>query len=301
MANWNDLQDEIRLAGTTHDSVRRKYLKQLSELTGRNAIIYYAGWLQQQHVELNPWAYSINESDKTGFMSALHGMDKSKGLDLLLHTPGGSVSDTESLVEYLRSFFNGDIRAVVPQVAQSAGTMIALACCEIVMGRQSRLGPIDPQFAGLPAQTVVQEYEKAAQSLREDPDGEGQLWLNIVMKYPPAFYTTCVQAMEWSREMVTEWLKTGMFKDDPEAAEKAANIASELSDTTTNKSHDRQISVQRLKQLGVKVVEMEDNQYLQDAILTVHHATIQTLAARPVCKIIENQDGVASMTGFRPA
>ena len=33
----------------------------------------------------------INDEDKNGFMSAVHGLDKTKGLDLLLHTPGGLV------------------------------------------------------------------------------------------------------------------------------------------------------------------------------------------------------------------
>ena len=43
--------------------------------------------------------------------------------------------------------FGTDIRAIVPQLALSAGTMVALACKEIIMGKHSSLGPIDPQSA----------------------------------------------------------------------------------------------------------------------------------------------------------
>ena len=77
-------------------------------------------------------------------MSVIHGLDKSKGLDLFLHTPGGDVGATESLIDYLHDSFGGDIRAIIPQIAMSGGTMIACSCKEIIMGKQSSLGPIDP-------------------------------------------------------------------------------------------------------------------------------------------------------------
>ncbi len=59
--------------------------------------------------------------DKNRFMSVIHGLDKSKGLDLFLHTPGGDVGATESLIDYLHDSFEGDIRAVIPQIAMSGG------------------------------------------------------------------------------------------------------------------------------------------------------------------------------------
>jgi ClpP class serine protease len=64
----------------------------------------------------------------TGFMTAVHGLDRRKGLDLILHTPGGQINATKALVNYLRYAFKGDIRALVLHQAMSAGTIIALAC-----------------------------------------------------------------------------------------------------------------------------------------------------------------------------
>lgn len=64
---------------------------------------------------------------------------KSKyGLDLILHTHGGQIAATESIVHYLRSIFGNNIRAFIPQLAMSAGTMIALSCKEIIM-RQKKM------------------------------------------------------------------------------------------------------------------------------------------------------------------
>lgn len=144
MPDWNEILKEVRSAGSPQDSVRRRYLGLLQQATGRNIIAYYSGWLQKRDAP----GLDINDEDKNGFMTAIHGMDRSLGLDLLLHTPGGETAATESLVDYLRAMFGTDIRAIVPQLAMSGGTMIACACREVIMGKQSSLGPIDPPVQG---------------------------------------------------------------------------------------------------------------------------------------------------------
>lgn len=129
MPNWKELLEEVKTAGSTHDVIRRKYLQQLHEKTGRNVIVYYPGWFQKGDLRRQGIGeFSISDADKNGFMTAIHGMDRSKGLDLVLHTLGGDAAATESLVGYLRSMFDTDMRAIIPQIALSAGTMIACAC-----------------------------------------------------------------------------------------------------------------------------------------------------------------------------
>lgn len=83
MPSWNNLFDEIKTSGTTHDIVRRKYLKRLHLITGRNIIVYYSAWLQKP--DLPPNFTMITDSDKTGFMTVVHNLDRSKGLDLIIH------------------------------------------------------------------------------------------------------------------------------------------------------------------------------------------------------------------------
>ena len=157
MPNWSQLLDEINTFVGPHDAIRRRYLSQIHEVTGRNVIIYYSGWLQKGSVS----GVEINDEDKNGFMTVIHELDMTLGLDLILHTPGGETAATESLVDYLRAMFGTDIRAIVPQLAMSGGTMIACACKEILMGKQSSLGPIDPQLGGIPAHGVVEEFNRA--------------------------------------------------------------------------------------------------------------------------------------------
>lgn len=288
MPNWNNLLDEIKAAGSTHDMIRRKYIKQLHELTGRNVIIYYSGWLQKPGLD----GAGINDGDKVGFMTTIHGLDRTKGLDLIIHTPGGETAATESIGDYLRKMFGTNIRAVVPQLALSAGTMIACACKSILMGKHSSLGPIDPQYKGLPAHGVLEEFKQACDECKKD-QAKIPLWQPIIAKYSPTLIGECQKAIAWSEEMVKEWLMSGMLLRNPNASDKASNIIKELGDHALTKSHARHLSAYKCKEIKLEVEMLEDNQDLQDAILAVHYACIHTLSATPAIKIIENHDGTA--------
>ena len=124
MPNWGQVLNEIQGMRVENplDTIRRKYLATMHDYTGRNIIAYYSGFLQKPKGDV-----AIDDNDKNALMQAVYGLDKSKGLDIILHTPGGNTAATESIVNYLRSLFGNDIRAFIPQIAMSAGTMIARA------------------------------------------------------------------------------------------------------------------------------------------------------------------------------
>ncbi|MCK6557111.1 S49 family peptidase [Candidatus Binatia bacterium] len=291
MPTWHSLLNEVKARGSTFDVVRRERLKTLAERTGRNVIIYYSGWLQKPRLP----GTQVTDADKNGFMTVIHGLDRTKGLDLILHTPGGETAATESLVVYLRAMFGQDIRAVVPELAMSAGTMIACACREIVMGKHSSLGPIDPQFGGMAAHGVVEEFNRAHAEIKADQT-RAFVWQPIIAKYSPTLIGECEKAIQWSNEMAREWLVTGMLKDDRERDAKATRIVTELGDHALTKSHARHLSPPRCMEMGLVVRVLEDDQALQDAVLSVHHACILTLAGTGAFKIIENHEGVASLS-----
>lgn len=291
MPNWHEINSEIRVSGSTHDIVRRKYLERLHEHTGRNTIVYYSGWLQKPEIGN---ATAVNDADKNGFMTVIHRLDPSLGLDLVLHTPGGETAATESLVDYLHSVFGYNIRAIVPQLAMSAGTMIACACKEILMGKQSSLGPIDPQFRGVPAHGVVEEFQRAYEEIKRD-QAKIPVWQPIIAKYTPTFIGECEKAIEWSNEMVRDWLLSGMLKEKAEAEATADAIISELSDHSLTKAHSRHLSAEKSRSLGLTIIDLEDDDTLQDLVLSVHHVCIHTLSSTNAFKIIENHNGIASI------
>lgn len=299
MPNWEQVLDEIRNVPNPLDSTRKKYLKIMHEYTGRNVIAYYSAFIQKPHIE----GTGIDDSDKNAFMQAACGLNRSKGLDLILHTPGGNIAATESLVYYLKKLFGNDIRVFVPQIAMSAGTMISLAAKTIVMGKQSNLGPIDPQYGGMSCAAVLEEFETALKDVKEDPSSVS-VWSNIIRKYHPTFIGDCKKAIDWSEEIVKRWLKENMFRESQDPEVNASRVVAYLSSHNNTYSHSRHIHIDSLKEIGVNVIELEnlDNNSisecndLQDCVLTIHHAYMNVFAQTPAIKIVENHTGSAMIT-----
>lgn len=283
MPSWSELLEEIEAEKDFENQIgyirekKSEYLTKIHEITGRNVIAYYSAFLSNKVSE----HISINDDDKNAFMQAVHKMDKSKGLDLILHTPGGDIAATESIIDYLHSIFEGDIRAIIPQMAMSAGTMIALSCNSIMMGKQSNLGPVDPQMGGVACGAVLSEFETAKADVANNPSSLG-LWQVIISKYPPTFLKACQNANEWSQELVTKWM---------EGNGKKAEAIEAFADHQNSKSHNRHISMFRCKELGLNIEDMEDNQELQDAILSLHHCYTIFFDKTIVVKSVVNQLG----------
>ena len=294
MASWEEILGETQAAGSTHDVIRRRYLRRLGRLTKRNVIAYYSGWLQKQdllkdHADM----LSIGDGDKNGFMSVIHKMDRTKGLDLVLHTPGGDMAATESIVDYLRAMFKGDVRAVIPQLAMSGGTIMALACKQIVMGHHSSIGPIDPQYGTLSVAGFLQEFKQIRDEIKADPNA-ALLWQPILSQVQPGFITECENAIKWSHAMAARFLKENMFKDDPNIDAVVAEIIKRLVEPENTITHGRHIAVDEAREIfGDKIVALEVDEKMQDAVLSVHHAMMITLQATAAAKIIENHMGRA--------
>lgn len=292
MAGWDEILREIQTTPGNFDVVRRKYIHNLFELTGRNVIAYYSGFLTKSSAPNT----DINDGDMSGFMNALKDIDTSKGLDLIMHTPGGSPTAAESIVKYLRTKFNSDIRIIVPHMAMSAGTMIACAGKEIIMGKHSSLGPIDPQLNGIPAYDILNMFTQARAELTNDPKLL-TYWKLLLEKYPAPLMYRALSAINLSSDLVKEWLGTCMFNGTvKEDAIKITQIEKALNEHQDSKAHDRHFDIIKCKKIGLKIIDLEADQELQDAILSLHHAYIFTLDQTNTVKIIENHDGKAMIS-----
>jgi hypothetical protein len=80
------------------------------------------------------------------FRDHLGRMGKVKQLDLLLITHGGDTLVPLRLMSLLREFADR-VSVLVPYMAHSSGTLIALGADEIIMGAMGELGPVDPSVA----------------------------------------------------------------------------------------------------------------------------------------------------------
>lgn len=294
MPSWGDVLSSLKSAPNPLDEMRRKYLKRMFEYTGRNVIAYYSGFIQKPRID----GTGIDDNDKNAFMQAVCGLDRTKGLDLILHTPGGQIAAAESLVCYLKALFGKDIRTFVPQMAMSAGTMMALSTSEIIMGKQSSLGPIDPQYGGMSCAGIIEEFNEACTAVSKNPN-LAAVWGPIISKYHPTFIGDCKKAMDWADVTVKKWLTENMFSEYDDKEEKAAKVVETLSSHNATYSHSRHIHADELWSLGVKVMQLEgmDNRQieeckdLQDCVLTIHHSYMHTFASSNAIKIVESHSG----------
>jgi serine dehydrogenase proteinase len=91
---------------------------------------------------------SMASSDIPSFEAILSSVSGAEQINLLLHSPGGDATIVEKMVDMCRSHLSGGhrkFRVIVPNIAKSAATVLALGADKILMGYCSELGPIDPQ------------------------------------------------------------------------------------------------------------------------------------------------------------
>ncbi len=278
------------------DVLRRRYLTHLHEATKRNVILYATKWTQ---APTDPDSVSIVAEDLQGFMEVLTGLDPSVGLDIVLHSPGGSGEAAESLVKYMRAYFT-DVRVIVPHAAMSAATMLACSANKILMGTHSFLGPIDPQFImqqegggriAVAAHAILAQFTLAKKECADSTLLPA--WIPMLRQYGPALLVQCQLAQDLSRSLVAEWLERYMFKDLINAKAKADAAAMALSDHAVFKSHGRFIDRQQARGFGLLVDDLEADSAVENAVLGLFHSTSHTFNGTPAVKLLENHRGRA--------
>lgn len=297
MATWgeilNQLKDRSLPNGTPdYDAVRREYLTNLHQLTGRAIILYATAWFESRPIP--PGEVQVALPDLQGLMEACSNIEE-RELDIILHSPGGSAEAAESLVEYLRQRFD-DIRVFIPVAAMSAATMMALSADRLVMGQHSQLGPIDPQFIittpegarTAPARAILNQFERAKVECQNPANLAA--WMPILRTYAPGLLTQCEASQNTAVNMVTGWLQRYMMAEDPTLARAAAEWFANYEAFGT---HGRRVGRDQAREVGITVVDLEDDDELQNAVLSVHHATMHTFSGTPAQKIIENHHGRA--------
>lgn len=118
---------------------RKKQLALISQLRGNRDVLVVAADLNKMEGQI-----AINYSDLLAVNDQLSVL-KGDAIDLLLETPGGSGEVAEDIVRLLHQKYQ-EVAVIVPGYAKSAGTIIAMAGDEILMGPESALGPIDAQL-----------------------------------------------------------------------------------------------------------------------------------------------------------
>lgn len=227
--------------------VRQNLIRSIEERTGHRLICFVGG----------PQT-SIGSVDVPPFVDLLHDVEPGSNLDLLLHTPGGDVDQAERIVLMCRKRVgtSSSFRVVVPDSAKSAGTLIAIAADEIVMGEPSELGPIDPQVTittptGEPMHRPAQSFLDGLEEIVNAGEDElSAAYFPLLEKLDPALIDFCRKALLRSEQFAVNFLKEYMLSDEPKKAE---DVAHELNNIKKHLSHGAVIDAERAQAMGLKI------------------------------------------------
>ena len=304
MASWSELLEAFNIETSRtpdpnwFDKKLKEHLDAISKRLGDATVIFYASAFLQKADDDN---VSITREDINGFMNALAGTPTDNGLVLILHTPGGDPNAVESIVEYLHAKFDR-IDVVIPYLAMSGGAMISLASDLLVLGKQSQLGPIDPQFLignkVHSARAIQEGFNKAKEDIEKDTK-LAHLWAPILQNMGPSLVLEADKALAYSKELVVNWLNNRMLKgieNEQERSEKANTIAAYFNaeDTPSHGQvhvHGQRIGAEKLRELGLKLEFLEDNQGLQNDVLTSYHLMTLIFEMTPSLKFIASDRG----------
>ena len=295
MPSWSDLQNELNgieseKRGDHVTGKLRELAAQIGAHYDRNVLYYASSFLQKPLV---PGHFtSINMEDINGFMTGVHGHDFSKGLLLVLHTRGGMAEAAHTIVDYLRSKYSA-IDVLVPTYAMSAGTMIALGCDRVVMGAHSQLGPTDPQLIvgnrAASAHSIVEQFEEAKTEISENPT-LAHAWAPVLRAFEHGLLQEARKSISYVETLVRDWLEQYMFSERVDAASQANDVAAYFGGNQHG-SHGRRINRDEARQQHLEVIDLEDDQDLQEKILTLYHLSTITFEMGPAVKSVVSSNG----------
>jgi hypothetical protein len=301
MASRLEIENEIASLGLDRpdrlDIVRRQKYARVTETTGHALLIYAVDFTTANPVkaQLAGRMMSISLEDKDGFDQVTRNI-KTSNVDVMLHSPGGSAEATESIVELLRSRFS-KVRFIIPSVAKSAATMLAMSGNQLLMDELSELGPIDPQmqmvrdnqFITAPAQAVKDQFEFAQEDINKDPN-RLPAWVPILRQYGPSLLAECDNHLALSEHLVAKWLQQFMFAGQADAEAKATAVGRFLNDHNYFRSHARRVGINELQQLGMDVLDMRTQPELHEAVRDAYTALMITFQSTGVVKLFENSN-----------
>lgn len=226
------------------------------EATRHNTVLCYVANVIRPNIN-----NSIDGSDDLPFTEMVNSVpDDVKEVDIVLVTPGGLANQVNNFVNILRPRFD-KVNFIVLNMAMSAGTIFIMSGDEIVMSKQSKFGPIDPQIPNregrfVPAQSILVALEdikrRGEEKIKkhEQPDWTDiQLLKNIDLRD----IGSAKSASQYSIDVVKDFLIKYKFKSwekhsdgrpvtKHDKEERAMKIANLLCSHSEWKSHGHAIN-----------------------------------------------------------
>lgn len=272
---------------------RKKQLARIAAIRKRDVLAYAVD------VTKSKSPINVNYTDLLPITDQLSGL-KNDAIDLILETPGGSGETAEDIVRLLRGKYK-NVGVIVPGMAKSAGTLIAMAADEILMEPMSSLGPIDAQITWQGKQFSAHSLIEGVEKIKREVLSTGTLnkaYVPILQNISPGELQNAEHALTFASDLVTEWLANYKFKDwtahrsngapvtSEERKQRAKEIADQLRDQSRWKTHGRSLKIEDLRQMRLDITDYSQNADLADAIRR-YYTLLQMTFTSNVYKIFE--------------
>lgn len=225
---------------------RQTLIKHIEEKLGTKILVYVA--------KLN---YPIDYNDIHLIGSMLESVGETERIDLVIQSGGGVGTVAEKIVEMIRAYSKKEFRVIVPNLAKSAATMIALGSDKIIMGVTSELGPIDAQIqiiqGGVPQFISAQSFIDARDRLETmtntaiNENKPYQAYLAQLSALDGGFIDHCEKSMKFAKDFGKKYLLKYMLKSKENSEMLAEGIAKNLTSASQYFTHGRTINAQHIK------------------------------------------------------
>jgi hypothetical protein len=140
------------------------------------------------------------------------------------------------------------------------------------------------------AGAIVEQFEVAQAEILAN-QRLAHVWAPILQSMGPSLLQEAKNALQYGEKMVARWLEAYMFAGQGNAVVRAAEAAHHFNDTGTHKSHGRRIDRDEARGLGIVVEDLEQDQALQDAVLSAYHTATIYFEKTPAAKIVISSAG----------
>ncbi len=238
MAGQGAWQQVLCEQNQSHET-RKSLFIEAERLLGRPVVSYFTSFR---------YAVSIEDSDADMLQTVLQEMDLSKGLALIISSPGGSALAAERIITICRSYsITGGYWAIVPGKAKSAATMVCFGSDKIFMSPTSELGPVDPQIVTIEddkpkwfsSYNLVKSYESLFNRATR-AKGNLEPYLQQLQNYDEREIQEYKTGIELSKDISIRALSSGMMKE-PSYNDIEKRIEIFLNPERRTKTHGRPI------------------------------------------------------------
>lgn len=236
---------------------RTKLLEELEQLLeGRAVVSYFTSFVHNNG--------SVHDDDCDMLQSVLQHVDASKGLALIISTPGGDGLAAERIANICRTYSGtGDFWAIVPGKAKSAGTIVTMGASKIYMAGASELGPVDPQIfrtengvtKAFSADALVASYE-ALMDEASKTQGPLEPYLLQLQKHDHREIIQFRTLTDLAKSIAVKLLKSGMM-NGLENDQISKNIDIFLNPKAGTLSHGRAIYDHEAENCGLAIERID--------------------------------------------